>query len=964
MSSELMVPDNESVALNNIRLRAPRDIAEALTDVLMEKDERVRLRSTARFVELVTKRLCDLFNSEYFFRPAADAKLERRLRLLKEKQGKLAFGDLAGALDEFSKLLPDGYVMPELRQVFEAYVPESVSSAIKAIDTLIDAREEFEIPVSRLGAYVAMRMKGQSAGRNRVSALLWRVSRIRNAFAHPEGRATETTGEQDPPLASQGKSWWVETPEFYALLNGYLVPAIKGWLLWAPMYALLTRYEVVLVRNPVIQEGGRYRAQCQRYQLVPPFPPGDIVSSTPFESDTQVVARVLEQSDDLEMLLRVRRFPAGREDRPRLAARYLADFAHAFCNDARIDDQERQALLALRTESDLSESEARDIEEKVINRWLRACRPGQTTGRVSVLPPAGESRRHLLAWLCSDEEEPNEQASLEAAGVLGALADSLIGIIRNDGVMSISGLTHAAGLPVRATSFVLERLIAEQKVARVGRVGEDVPDAMYQHRDPTDWIEFVGVLETIRAEHDRGAAVPGFVGRLLKLTRELLLDAGHQPDGKVDADYNLLLSLVRDVPGNGRATAGQPVETTERDVEPLRVFVDGQALEDSGVAGLIRRVMGRVRNDPRLHAAMDPAASEVLPFKAGRSRYFVSLSAEHLNGTPFQYAIKEDVAGTTLHFEGNFPREVAQYHLQRFLEACGFTGRPVEDGAIRADEIGVAPPSAEVAVEEETEQDGDGADSPAYADLPGICAMSGDTVEFEARGETVPRFFEAFLRVLTSKGFIDKIDLPFAMGRVRYLLAEAPFHRDGRPFLRQVAWDGVYAEASIPWEAALDHASRVCATLGFESKATQPSAWSSATNLAVRLDTGLLVDGEDVRSFARRLMDMFRDDGILDDVLGWKTGGVRYLVWVEPHHAPGRDFKLPLEYVTEDKKYFVECQASRQQMLNYALRLLKEKGYKVAAVGEEARTWSDSMDSALLPTNGESDSALSPGEAV
>lgn len=185
------------------------------------------------FFELLTTHLADLCNSVYVDRPveSADEALETMLRSAQPR----TFGRKLSSLREFYRIKTDlEQKLPELARVLhEKRLPPACIKLVKSFREIKNAREIFEIPPHTISKYLEAKGPPEelSKGKANLDDFLGTIIMFRN-----------------PGVAHRSEdSWFPQDPQFYALLNEILLPAIDELLGWKPLRAVLTRYEVVTI---------------------------------------------------------------------------------------------------------------------------------------------------------------------------------------------------------------------------------------------------------------------------------------------------------------------------------------------------------------------------------------------------------------------------------------------------------------------------------------------------------------------------------------------------------------------------------------------------------------------------------------------------------------------------------------------------------------------------------------------
>src|SRR5690606_36027948 len=139
-----------------------------------------------------------------------------------------SFGALVGGARLFANLDYSATVS-ELREVLSArQLPAACVRLVRAFAAIKKGRAGFEIPPAKLAAFVDASL-GSSLGNCSLDGVFSAIVPFRN----------KGIGHQAE------ESWFPRDQRMYAIVCGYLAPAVDELLSWGPLRAVLSNYEVV-----------------------------------------------------------------------------------------------------------------------------------------------------------------------------------------------------------------------------------------------------------------------------------------------------------------------------------------------------------------------------------------------------------------------------------------------------------------------------------------------------------------------------------------------------------------------------------------------------------------------------------------------------------------------------------------------------------------------------------------------
>ncbi len=229
--------------LEELRRDLPLEIDKQLVQGSREPTPRGRFQTDSQILRTIVVRLADHLNSLYCNWAQEDTRLEREiLKCAGANRGKPTTGHYTAGVDCFVRYM-DSDQIALFKTLWRGELPEECTRFVSASIIIKEARQEFEIPVSRLERYIARNLP-ESAPATNVANLIEAWKALRNAEAH--------SGEA-------GNHWWSTDQDFYRLLNSYLRPAVYRFLLHPPVRRWLADYE-----GPVGEKGAVCGGSSQR----------------------------------------------------------------------------------------------------------------------------------------------------------------------------------------------------------------------------------------------------------------------------------------------------------------------------------------------------------------------------------------------------------------------------------------------------------------------------------------------------------------------------------------------------------------------------------------------------------------------------------------------------------------------------------------------------------------------------
>lgn len=859
---------------SEIFTRFPATLIGHLRQVMKAPSAFEAFRCYCNLLEWLTTYLANLGNSVYKDRPGdqVDERLEAHLR---GASLPISFGTAVGGLRALAQSSVDfSSKLPELTAVLNERLPIESTRMVKAFQTIRKGRETYQIPPSHLSVYLRDNIPADnSLGKCNLDAFLSEIVVYRN-----KGLAHQTE-----------ESWFPNDPQMYALLVGYLGPALDELLIWTPMSALLTSYEVVEAGSEIPSAAGVRVCSLTRSSVTEGFAPlgsSCLILGAGQSLDVRYVARRTDIPTELHAVVRYIHFPETLQTSDLLFRRYARHYLMAYLEHGLITKTQRQRDLdPFLRKLAIPDPERQRIESE-IQQVIYKYKPDEQANQ--------DSLQQLLAIILGNEWT---QVQAHVPQRLEQLPERRKGHIfdqiDNNGIMSFEQLRAESELSEPDLDSVLENLEQDGRVRRVSG-SQDRAHAHFKAQDPQKPASFRAILDELRTRAHRSKKYPGVIWRLVELCESLLADDGIAlSEGEVLGFRGLFEGFVPD---------GESLEAEESGAAML-LRIGDEEIRANSVRGLFESIA-------EFLLRKEISATAAVPHLIGRTRYLVNFKPEHANGTPFAVPVHLG----ELYFEANRNREQALSEVIDFLGRLKLTASSpdIEDG--RDADVD------DVASTDESENS---------SSILGI-EIRSDPADPSAviRGTTVPRFFAALLDHLLWCGApLDKV-VPVRAGRIRYLLAEEPYHGNNRRFDTYIERGGYFMNTNFSYEQAMAHARVLCEELGLhvtplEGAADEPQDVS--VPLKIELD-GVVYLAADVPLFLLQVITALYEKGILTDAdIPYKSGRVRYLIAESPIHDHGRAFIRPIEVSLGGHRYFIEANLSRQGALELVQRIIARK---------------------------------------
>ncbi|MEX1361552.1 MAG: hypothetical protein AB1Z98_00375 [Nannocystaceae bacterium] len=830
------------------------------------------------FVESLAKYLSQLCNSEYKNRPAeqADEKLEAMLRGV---SGNVSFGHYAQALRVFTERLETAsFRIPELADVLRSReFPTEVIRQIKGFQIIRTGRSEFEVPPHRLRGYVDKHLPGPKAlVKGRLDDFLSILVEFRNrGVAHQE---------ED--------GWFPRDKQMYSLVVDLLAPSVEALLEWRPLHHLLTDYEIVDVdpKDAWPIESGRACRVRKRRILSGLAPLGRSHLRLPREWTVRetYVGKRTKEPHELVAVVRSFDFPATIHSAEQLHRRYSRQYISLYLEHGLITPAQRENTLgALGRQLSISPADIQKLElaiQKAINDDSdEEGRREQTLTRLSEL--LGPEWRTIQGDVAVALETLNKRRHAH-----------VFDLVNNSYMMSFEQIRAQTELNDFDLQSVLVELEQEGRVRRVGPGGADeVHHGHFKAQNLQRAEDLRAILSAVEAGVTAKRKYPGSFWDLIKLCEALLAEDGLAlKPGELERIEEMFERPDRQV-----AEVSEGGEQT-----PLVLSVDGIELRAESVRDLFEKAWALL--DKR---GID--ARSRLPFRLGRTRYLVNVEPVHANGTPFGVMCPVG----DVYFEGNLRRDRALREVERFLRDLGAL-KPASEGRSLDSELGAE--ASEAASAE--------ADTLVQRRLTISDIEGGGTLVVE--GRTVKGFLGALIDVLVEHGApIDSV-LPVRAGRVKYFLAEEPYHADGQEFEDALERDGYFVNVGFTFDRALELSRDLCRQLGLRVEAPEEPEAEEKEEVALRVEVSdQVIEGKAVPAFLAAAVEHLWQRGLLsEEDIPLKVGRVRYLVAALPRHDHGREFIRPIEIDLGGQTYFIEANVTRRGALDMVRDILASKG--------------------------------------
>lgn len=826
-------------------------------------------------LEWLTTYLANLGNSVYKDRPSeqVDERLELHLR---STSSPISFGSAVGGLRALSQSGVDFAArLPELALILsERSLPLAIARMVKAFQVIRKAREEYEVPPSRLEQYIRdSNINEKSLGKCSLDAFLSELVIYRNKGL---GHQAEET-------------WFPRNPHMYALLVSYLAPALDDLLSWEPMRDLLIRYEIVETGAEAVVSGGRRACETTRTNIAEgfaPLGPSFLLLGNNQRAEGRYVGRRTGAPRELQAIVRHVHFPQTLQTSDHLYRQYARRYLMTYLERGLITKPQRQGELdSLWRRLSIPDLERQRIESE-IQQAINDYTPDDAA--------QGDASLQRLATLLSHEWIPVQtQAPSLLAQLPRRRKAHILDQIDNNVIMSFDQLRAESELSEPDLDSVLADLEQEGRVRRVGG-SLDRAHAHFKAQDPKKPASFRALLDELRVRAHKSRKYPGSVWKLVELCESLLADDGIAlSEGEVIGYRGLFDGFAPD--------GAYFVPEEDGGVMLLRVGDDD--IRATSVRDLFEKLAELLRR-------RGVVVTGAVPHLIGRTRFLVNFEPQHANGTAF--AVPVNVG--ELYFEANRNRDQALTETLAFLHRLGLTASsPDIEGRREVDE-----------------EEGVGLDdNEASSSMLGI-EIRSDPADAPSiiRGTTVSKFFTALLDHLLDLGAPLEKKLPVRAGRIRYLLADEPYHANARRFDTYIERDGYFMNTSFSYEQAMAHARMLCEELGLQATplggaADEPQDVS--VPLRIEID-GQTFHADDVPTFLFEVVTALYEKGILSDAdIPYKSGRVRYFIAESPIHDHGRAFNRPLEVYLGDHRYYIEANISRQGALELVQRLVARK---------------------------------------
>jgi len=227
-------------------------------------------------------------------------------------------------------------------------------------------------------------------------------------------------------------------------------------------------------------------------------------------------------------------------------------------------------------------------------------------------------------------------------------------------------------------------------------------------------------------------------------------------------------------PGRKRARRRGPGRPPAGGLRPMQL--DGHRLQGAKVAELCEDGLRRLVDAGKVTQGKGPYAVR-------KTGVLIADEPLHLDGRPFRRP--REYKG--LHIETGMSQKRLHRAFQKLANEIGveFTVGDGEDELPQGSEPSIEAPAASTSSKRPRKV------------IPRF-VIAGQ----EVWADRVPDFFRAALEVLVDGGHVQRDRLPAGAGPKRYVLASAPVHPSGKPFVRAVEYQGVFAESHAGKEYA------------------------------------------------------------------------------------------------------------------------------------------------------------------
>ncbi len=229
-----------------------------------------------------------------------------------------------------------------------------------------------------------------------------------------------------------------------------------------------------------------------------------------------------------------------------------------------------------------------------------------------------------------------------------------------------------------------------------------------------------------------------------------------------------------------------------------------------------------------------------------------------------------------------------------------------------------------------------------------VLQIGNDTI----RADRVRELYERLMDVLRRLDAPVAREVPFLIGRTRYLVNTEPRHANGTLFASPVNVGGLYFEGNRSREQALADTIAFVERLGLSASSPEfenrrepaddditdaDEATAALLRIEILADdnqTVSVIQGSSVSRFFTALLEyLLEQRQPLDTILPVFAGKVRYLLSDEPYHANRRRF----ETYIERRGYYMNTAFSYEQAIANARVLCEQLDLRISDVPEEPR---------------------------
>lgn len=823
------------------------------------------LTKYGNFFDTLIGYLADLANSVYAAQDTSSAndKIEKELRNVKLPLTMGRKNAGFGAFGPIADVLKQK--IPELEPLLkDLRLPPACIRMTRAFMAIETGCRNYGVSPSHLSKYVDDQLRGGSN-----SFTLYQMCKslveVRNASAHVGA-----------------DTWFPNDVRMFEIACRYLAPATDELLTWAPMKSLLTKYEVVEVQAPA--NASSRICPIARIDL------GDgrgplgasslhLTEGIRAQRGVCVVALRTEHPSKLEGLVPYIKFPTNLLSHEHINRSYADIYLRAYLESGLITAWKRENELSPKVK-ELAVRAPKDIEAAV--QAALKCDSGDPAGRRACLTN--------LAELCGEHwAAQQDRVEAQLPTILERRKKHIFDLIDNNGLMTFMQLRTEVELDPQDLEEVLVELTKEGRVS-------DLPGKRYKAHDPTYRARLLALLgEMASAPHRPHLPIQAL--EIVKLCATLLQDDG-VPVSDADLDqYKVLFDL------EGTSTPDQADSE-----DSMQLLVGDRVLRPRNVRDLFKQLMATL-----VERKVDFISA--LPWTLGRSRYLAAQEPLHSNGTPF----KNPIQVGSVAFEGNVGRVQALSETIRLLAHFGIEASSPDIEQPRSE-----PDTVEDVVESDDEDESE-SEVPEDAPTLLVCPPGSDE-SFRVTGPTVRRFLAALLDILIEHGADIGSVAPVSTGRVRYLLAEEPYHRNGRAFDAWIERDGYCINVAYTYEQAVAVSEQLCRALGWTVLRPNDASRANGTEPLLLEIGDQTITADDVPSFFRLASAALYDQEILTQQdIPYKLGYTRYLIAREPRHENGGDFIRPIEVVLGGVRYWMEANVGRAQAVQLIERIARKR---------------------------------------